>query len=113
MPTRISLTAILALGIALAFHPPLVAQGGGGAPRPPICPTKQQFEAWAEAQKHVAAAKALAGADLQTEFENTCSSTGPERVALRRERLGLPPMKDYTFEPTKIFDNVWYMGLAS
>jgi len=22
-------------------------------------------------------------------------------------------MKDYTLEPTKIFDNVWFMGLAS
>jgi metallo-beta-lactamase class B len=81
--------------------------------RPPIYPTKQQFEASAEAQRHVAVAKQLAGTDLLAEFENTCSFTGPERAALKRERLGLPPMKDYTFEPTKIIDNVWFMGLAS
>jgi hypothetical protein len=67
-------------------------------------PTKEQFAASAEAQKHVAAAKQLAGHDLQAEFDNTCSYTGPERVALKRERLGLPPMKDYTVEPTKIMD---------
>jgi metallo-beta-lactamase class B len=113
MPTRTFLTALLALEIALAFHAPVVAQRGGGAPRPPIYPTKGQFDASAEAQKHVAAAKALARTDLQTEFENTCSYTGPERAALRRERLGQPPIKDYTLEPTKIFDNVWFMGLAS
>ena len=81
--------------------------------RPPIYPTKEQFEGSAEAQRHVAAAKQLAGTDLKAEFDNTCSFTGPERVALKRERLGLPPMKDYTVEPTKIFDNVWFMGLAS
>ncbi len=81
--------------------------------RPPIYPTKQQFEASADAQRLVAAAKQLAGNDLAAEFENTCSFTGPERAALKRERLGLPPMKDYTVEPTKIFDNVWFLGLAS
>ena len=74
---------------------------------------KEQFAASAEAQKHVAAAQQLAGSDLQKEFENTCSSTGPQRVALTREAAGLPPMKDYTVEPTKIFDNVWFVGLAS
>jgi metallo-beta-lactamase class B len=104
---------LLAIGIAAALHAPAAAQRSGGASRPPAFPTKEQFEASADAQKHVAAAKKLAGADLQTEFENTCSYTGPERVALRRERLGLLPMKDYTVEPTKIFDNVWYLGLAS
>jgi hypothetical protein len=81
--------------------------------RPPIYPTKQQFDSSADAQRHVAVAKQLAGNDLLPEFENTCSFTGPERAALKRERLGLPPMKDYTVEPTKIFDNVWFVGLAS
>jgi len=104
---------LIVIGVALVLHAPLLAQRGGGAPRPPIYPTKQQFEASGDAQKHVDAAKALAGRDLQTEFENTCSYPGPERAALRRERLGLPPIKDYTSEPTKIFDNVWFMGLAS
>jgi metallo-beta-lactamase class B len=108
--TRTLCGAAIALIIAAT---PLAAQRGGGAPRPPVYPAKEQFAASAEAQKHVAAAKQLAGSDLQAEFENTCSFTGPERAALKRERLGLPPMKDYTVEPTKIFDNVWFLGLAS
>jgi metallo-beta-lactamase class B len=89
------------------------ARPAGQAARPPVFPTKEQFEASAEAQRRVAAAKELAGTDLILEFENTCSFTGPERAALKRQRLGLPPLKDYTVEPTKIFDNVWFLGLAS
>jgi metallo-beta-lactamase class B len=110
---RTLIGGVVAIGITLALYAPTAAQRGGGAPRPPVYPTKDQFAASAEAQKHVAAAKQLAGGDLQAEFENTCSFTGPERAALKRERLGLPPMKDYTVEPTKIFDNVWFLGLAS
>ena len=110
---RTLIGGVVAIGITLALYAPTAAQRGGGAPRPPVYPTKEQFAASAEAQKHVAAAKQLAASDLQAEFENTCSFTGPERAALKRERLGLPPMKDYTVEPTKIFDNVWFLGLAS
>lgn len=110
---RTLIGGVIAVGLTLALHAPVAAQRGGGAPRPPVYPTKEQFLASAEAQKHVAAAKQLAASDLQAEFENTCSFTGPERAALKRERLGLPPMKDYTVEPTKIFDNVWFLGLAS
>ena len=113
MRIRIVVTGLLAIGIAAALHAPAAAQRAGGASRPPAFPTKEQFDASAEAQKHVAAAKKLAGTDLQTEFENTCSYTGPERVVLRRERLGLPPMKDYTVEPTKIFDNVYAIGTVT
>ncbi len=83
------------------------------AARPPIYPTREQFDASADAQRLVASARQLAGNDLQAKFDNTCSFTGPERAALKRERLGLAPMKDYTVEPTKIFDNVWFLGLAS
>src|SRR5580765_4679956 len=83
---------VVAIGITLALYAPTAAQRGGGAARPPVYPTKDQFAASAEAQKHVAAAKQLAGGDLQAEFENTCSFTGPERAALKRERLGLPPI---------------------
>ena len=36
-----------------------------------------------------------------------------QRVALAREAAGLPPLKDYVVEPTKVFDNMWYFGLAS
>jgi metallo-beta-lactamase class B len=104
----------MAIGLALALSAPTVAQRGGGAPaRAPMFPTKVQFAASAEAQAHVEAARKIAGTDLVKEFNNTCSSTGPQRVALARQDAGLPPLTDYTVEPVKIFDNVWFMGLAS
>ena len=103
---------VIALGTALALHSTVDAQRGGGA-GPVRFPSQAQFEASAEAQKHVAAARKIAGADLAKEFENTCSATGPQRAALAREAAGLPPLKDYTVEPTKVFDNMWYVGLAS
>jgi metallo-beta-lactamase class B len=112
MMKRILTGATIAIGAALMLQAPVAAQRGGGA-RPPVFPTKDQFAASAEAQKHVAAARTIAGRDLQTEFANTCSSTGPQRAALARQDAGLPPLKDYTVEPTKIFDNVWFMGMAS
>ncbi len=110
MLKRVLTGGAIAIGAALMLQAPVAAQRGG---RPPVFPTKEQFAASAEAQKHVAAARKIAGTDLVKEFENTCSSTGPQRVALARQDAGLPPLKDYTVEPTKIFDNVWFMGLAS
>ena len=103
---------LIALGAALGLHAGVAAQRGGGA-GPVRFPTQEQFAASAEAQKHVAAARKIAGTDLQKEFENTCSATGPQRAALAREAAGLPPLKDYTVEPTRMFDNMWYVGLAS
>jgi metallo-beta-lactamase class B len=111
--TRTVLAAVLGAGLACALHASVAAQRGGGAPRPPIFPTPEQFAASPAAKMHVEAARTLAGTDLSKEFENTCSSTGPQRVALARQAAGLPPLKDYTVEPTKIFDNVWFLGLAS
>jgi len=104
---------LIALCVAALLQAPMLAQRGGGPVRPPMFPTKAQFAASAEAQMHVDAAKKIAGTDLVKEFDNTCSSTGPQRVALARAEAGLPPLKDYTVEPVKIFDNVWFMGLAS
>ena len=115
MLTRILTVLALAAGAALMFQPAAGAQrgGGGGGGEAPRFPTKQQFEASAEAQKIVAEVRARVGADLQKEFENTCSATGPQRAALARQAEGLPPAKDFTVEPTKIFDNMWEVGLAS
>jgi metallo-beta-lactamase class B len=100
----------IVIGGALMLDASVAAQRGGGPPR---FPTKDQFQASAEAQKHVTTARQIAGTDLLTELGNTCSSTGPQRVALARQDAGLPPLSDYTLEPTKIFDNVWFLGLAS
>jgi metallo-beta-lactamase class B len=112
MRNTLSRGLVIALGTALALHSTVDAQRGGGA-GPVRFPSQAQFEASAEAQKHVAAARKIAGADLAKEFENTCSPTGPQRAALAREAAGLPPLEDYTVEPTKVFDNMWYVGLAS
>lgn len=109
---RLHIACLAALIAASAFQAAPVAQRGSGA-GPVRFPTTEQFAASAEAQKHVAAARKIAGIDLLKEFENTCSSTGPQRVALAREAAGLPPSKDYTVEPTRMFDNMWYVGLAS
>src|ERR1700690_1513942 len=109
MLTRVLGGGAIAIGALLMLQASLAAQGGN---RAPVFPTKAQFAASAEAQKHVEAARTIAGTDLQTEFANTCSSTGPQRVALARQDAGLPPLKDYTVEPVRIFDNVWFMGLA-
>ena len=103
---------VVALGAAFVLSPAADAQRGGGA-GPVRFPTRAQFEASAEAQKRVAAARKIAGTDLVKEFENTCSATGPQRAALAREAAGQSPMKDYTVEPTRVFDNMWYVGLAS
>jgi len=110
--TRSLLAAALVTGMAIAAQAPLGAQRGGGPARQ-IFPTPEQFAASAAAKTQVEAARKLAGTDLVKEFENTCSSTGPQRAALVRQAAGLPPLKDYTVEPTKIFDNVWFLGLAS
>ena len=112
MHNRCSCAFVIALGVAFALPPSADAQRGGGA-GPVRFPTSAQFAASAEAQKRVAAARKIAGTDLVKEFENTCSASGPQRAALAREAAGLPPLKDYTVEPTKVFDNMWYVGLAS
>jgi metallo-beta-lactamase class B len=116
MRTRI-LTVAIAASAAFTLQSAAVAQrgggGGAGGDAAPRFPTKPQFEASADAQKIVAEVRARVGADLQKEFENTCSAAGPQRAALARESAGLPPAKDYTVEPTKMFDNMWYVGLAS
>ena len=102
---------LLAFGISLALAVGVVAQRGGGA-GPVRFPTPVQFTASAEAQRIVADAKKYAGTDLQWHYTNVCSSMGPQRVALALQAAG-QTLKDYTVEPTKLFDNMWYVGLAS
>ena len=101
---------VVATSAALMLQGSIAAQRGGGPPR---FPTAEQFEASADAQRIVAAVRARVGADLQAEFEMVCSGPGAVRAALRRQAAGLPPIEDYAVEPTKVFDNVWYVGLAS
>ncbi|MCY3731537.1 MAG: hypothetical protein OXF98_09365, partial [Rhodospirillaceae bacterium] len=88
--------AAIATGAALILPPPAQAQN---ANRRVLFPTQTQFEASAEAQRLVEAARTLVGDDLQREYDNVCTHTGPQRVALARQQAGLPPLENYVVEP--------------
>jgi metallo-beta-lactamase class B len=88
--------------------PPAGGQGGRGA----AAPTASQFAASKQAQAHVAAALAMARSDLLTEHKTFCSATGPQRPLNARQAAGLPPEPNRLLEPTRIFDNVYYIGFT-
>ena len=102
--------AVIAAGAALILPPSAEAQNTN---RRVLFPTQAQFEASVEAQRLVEAARTLVGDDLQREYDNVCTHTGPQRVALARQQAGLPPLENYVVEPTRIFDNMWYVGPTS
>jgi len=72
--------------------------------------TEKQWLESKEAQAHVTKAMARAKPDLLTEAGNLCSARGPQRPAVLRQEAGLPPVPRQTLEPTKIFDNLYYIG---
>jgi metallo-beta-lactamase class B len=72
--------------------------------------TEKQWLDSKEAQAHVTKAMAIAKPDLLTEAGNLCSARGPQRPAVLRQEAGLPPVPRQTLEPTKIFDNLYYIG---
>jgi len=110
MLKRLMAGTLIATGTALILPATVAAQG---ANRPVRFPTEEQFAASDEAQRLVEAARRFVGSDLQREYDTVCTHTGPERAALARQRLGLPPIENYTVEPTRIFDNLWYVGPTS
>jgi len=87
-------------------------QGGGRGGQNAAYPTAEQYANSKEAQAHVAKAKAIAGNDagLVARFENTCGPMGPQRPALERQAVGQPPAEDMMIPPTKLFENVYYIG---
>ena len=92
----------IALIVVVAGQPMLRAQPG--------FPTAEALAASEAAQQHIAAATALAGSDLVDVANAYCSPTGPRRPALVRQDAGLPPVEDYLVEPTRIFENLYYIG---
>jgi metallo-beta-lactamase class B len=76
-------------------------------------PTEEQWMASAEAQRRVATAMTLAGSDLVPQAQSFCTATGPLRLALARQAAGLPPIENYTVEPTRVFDNMYFIGMSS
>ena len=93
----------VAVTIVVASQLELRAQGQG-------VPTSEALASSEEAQRHIAAAMGLAGSDLVNEAEALCSPAGPRRTALVRQAAGLPPVEDYVMEPTRLFENLYYIG---
>ncbi len=108
---------ILRAGMAIAACATVLAASlvSAGQQPPPAQnareePTEKQMAESAAAQKHVAAAMALAKSDLVDEAKDMCTATGPRRPALIRQRAGLPAEPQAVIEPTKLFDNLYYFG---
>jgi metallo-beta-lactamase class B len=85
-------------------------QAGAPAQEAQEAPTEEQMAKSAQAQKHIAAAMAIAKTDLQEEARLMCTASGPRRPAVLRQLAGLPPEPQAVLEPTKIFDNLYYIG---
>src|SRR5256885_5126892 len=70
-----------------------------------------------DSEKHVAAAKAAAGADFAGVFNRTCTEAVPRPAAEPRPARGAaprppgPPARDtWHAEPVKVFDNLYFVG---
>ena len=87
--------------------------GGRGGDETGATPTQQQWDASAEAQQRVAAAMKIAGTDLVPQAKMFCTATGPQRMAVARQAAGLPPIPNYTIEPVRVFDNMYFIGMSS
>jgi metallo-beta-lactamase class B len=98
---------LVRMAVTLAF---LAASQAGLATQGSTLPTAEALAASEEAQRHIAAAMALAGSDLVNEAKAFCTPTGPRRAALVRRDAGLPPIEDYVVEPTRVFENVYFIG---
>src|SRR6266699_2344583 len=98
---------VFATSLAVALQTHAVAQQRG---QQPAGLTEKQWLESKEAKSHVAAAMAIAKPVLLQEAANLCSARGPQRPAVLRQEAGLPPVPRETLEPTRIFDNLYYIG---
>ncbi len=108
-------TVVVAL-MAAALSVSLDAQGRGGrggGRGAPETPTEAQWSSNAETQKRIATATKIAGSDLAPQARMFCTATGPQRMAVARQAAGLPPMPNVVVEPTRVFDNMWWIGMTS
>jgi metallo-beta-lactamase class B len=113
---RICLVIIAAV-VAPVLSTQIAAQqrgrGAGGRGGGPEFPTELQWSSNAETQKRVATAMKIAGTDLVPQAKMFCTATGPQRMAVARQAAGLPPMPNVVVEPTRVFDNMWWIGMTS
>jgi metallo-beta-lactamase class B len=107
MPKTLLATLLAGAWFGTALQTNLLAQQRGQ--QPAGLPENQWSES-KEAQAHVTAAMAMAKPDLLQEAGNLCSARGPQRPAVLRQEAGLPPVPRQTLEPTRIFDNLYYIG---
>jgi metallo-beta-lactamase class B len=109
---------IAVIAILLASTTGFFAQGRGGRAAGgrgggPEFPTELQWSSNAETQKRVATAMKIAGSDMLPQAKMFCTATGPQRMAVARQAAGLPPMPNVVVEPTRVFDNMWWIGMTS
>ena len=98
---------VIRIAVALAI---LAGSQSGLGAQGAYPPTAEAFAASEQAQRHVAAAMALAGSDLVDQAKAFCTNTGPRRDALVRRDAGLPPIEDYVVEPVRVFENLYFIG---
>ena len=98
---------LVRVAVALAI---LAGSQSGPRAQGPNFPTAEALAASEEAQRHIDAAMALAGSDLMDEAKAFCTPTGPRRAALVRRDAGLPPIEDHVVEPTRVFENLYFIG---
>jgi metallo-beta-lactamase class B len=105
---------LITIAVCVVTNMAIGAQGrggrGGGGPE---FPTEQQWSSNAETQRRVAEAMKIAGSDLVPQARMFCTPTGPQRMALARQAAGLPPMPNVVVEPTRVFDNMYFIGMTS
>jgi metallo-beta-lactamase class B len=107
---------LIAIVLSLAAAASLDAQrrgGAGGRGGGPEVPTEEQWSSNPEARRRVAAAMKIAGTDLLPQAKMFCTATGPQRMAVARRAQGLPPIPNTTVEPTRVFDNMYFIGMTS
>ena len=111
------MAVVVCMTAAMRLHLEAQGRGGragrGGEAADPTVPTEKQWTESAEAQRHVAAAMKLAGTDLVPQAKMFCTATGPLRLALARQAAGLPPVPNTVIEPTRVFDNLYFIGMTS
>ena len=100
MSKEISVLAVAAVTV-------LVAPGTGLRAQVPMAEALAASDA---AQRHIATAVAIAGDDLAREAEALCSAEGTGRAVLVREAAGLPLIEDHVVEPTRVFENLYFIG---
>ncbi len=109
---------VVLVAVCTLAHVAAEAQDGQGRGRGrgrggPEFPTQEQWSGNPEAQRRVAAAMKIAGDDMLPQAKMFCTATGPQRMAVARQAAGLPPMPNTVVEPTRVFDNMYFIGMTS